>query len=39
MTLSGATTRARVDLRAMVIKGYSLFPKDPELLEPYQQIV
>ena len=31
-TLSGATTRVRVDLGAMVIKGYSAFPK--ALLEP-----
>ena len=31
--------RARVDLAAMAIKGYSTFPKAPTLLEPYHQIV
>ena len=30
---------ARVDLGAMVIKGYFAFPKAPELLEPHHQIV
>ena len=31
--------RARVDLGAMAIKGYSTFPKAPALLEPHHQIV
>ena len=31
--------RARVDLGAMAIKGYSAFPKAPVLLEPHHQIV
>ena len=31
--------RARVDLEAMAIKGYSAFPKAPELLELHHQIV
>ena len=31
--------RARVDLRAMAMKGYSAFPKAPALLEPHHQIV
>ena len=31
--------RARVDLGAMTMKGYSTFPKTPALLEPYNQIV
>ena len=31
--------RARVDLGAMVMKGYSAFPKAPASLEPHQQIV
>ena len=31
--------RARVDLGAMAMKGYSAFPKVPALLEPHQQIV
>ena len=30
---------ARVDLGAMVMKGYSAFPKAPALLEPHHQIV
>ena len=30
--------RARVDLGAMAIKGYSAFPKAPALLEPHHQI-
>ena len=30
---------ARVDLRAMAIKGYSTFPSDPALQEPHHQIV
>ena len=29
--------RARVDLRAMAMKGYSAFPKAPALLEPRHQ--
>ena len=36
MTLSGAT---RVDLGAMAMKGYSIFPKGPVLLKPNHQIV
>ena len=31
--------RARVDLGAMSIKGYSAFPKAPALLKPHYQIV
>ena len=31
--------RVRVDLGAMVMKGYSAFPKAPVLLEPHHQIV
>ena len=31
--------RVRVDMKAMAAKGYSEFPKDPELLEPHHQIV
>ena len=31
--------RARVDLGAMAMKGYSKFPKAPALLEPHHQIV
>ena len=31
--------RVRVDLGAIVIKGYSAFPKAPALLEPHHQIV
>ena len=31
--------RARVDLEAMAMKGYSAFPKAPALLEPYHQII
>ena len=31
--------RARVDLEAMAMKGYSVFPKVPALLEPHHQIV
>ena len=31
--------RARVDLGAMAIKGYSAFPKAQALLEPHHQIV
>ena len=31
--------RTRVDVEAMVIKGYSAFPKTRALLEPYNQIV
>ena len=46
-TLSGATTpgqvdlalQARVDLGAMVMKGYLAFPKAPALLEPHYQMV
>ena len=30
---------ARVDLGAMPMKGYSIFPKTPALLEPHHQIV
>ena len=30
--------RARVDLGAMAMKGYSTFPKAPTLLEPHHQI-
>ena len=30
---------ARLDLGAMVIKGYSAFPKAPASLEPHHQIV
>ena len=30
--------RARVDLGAMAMKGYSAFPKAPALLEPHHQI-
>ena len=37
--LSGATTPARVNLGAMVMKEYSIFPKGPALLEPHPQIV
>ena len=38
-TLSGATTRARVDHGAMAMNGNFAFPKAPELLEPHHQIV
>ena len=31
--------RARVDLGAMAMKGYSTFPKAPTLLEPHHQMV
>ena len=31
--------RARVDLRAMAMKGYPAFPKAPALLESHHQIV
>ena len=31
--------RDRVDLRAMAMKGYSVFPKAPASLEPHHQIV
>ena len=31
--------QARVDLRVMVLKGYSAFPKVPAFVEPYHQIV
>ena len=31
--------RARVDLGAMAMKGYSTFPKALALLEPHHQIV
>ena len=31
--------RARLDLGAMAIKGYSTFPNAPALLEPHYQIV
>ena len=31
--------RARVDLGAMAMKGCSVFPKAPALLEPHHQIV
>ena len=31
--------RARVDLGAMAMKGYSAFLKAPALLEPHHQIV
>ena len=31
--------RARVDLGAMAMKGYSAFPKTPALLEPHHQMV
>ena len=31
--------RARVDLGAMAMKGYSAFPKAPALLKPHNQIV
>ena len=31
--------RARVDLGAMAMKGYSAFPKAPALLKPHHQIV
>ena len=31
--------RARVDLGAMAMKGYSAFPKAPASLEPHHQIV
>ena len=31
--------RARVDQRAMVMKGYATFPEAPPLLEPHYQIV
>ena len=30
---------ARLDLGAMAMKGYSIFPKAPALLEPHHQIV
>ena len=35
-TQLGATTRARVDLEVMAMKGYSAFSKAPALLEPHQ---
>ena len=31
--------RARVNLGAMAMKGYSAFPKAPALPEPYHQMV
>ena len=31
--------RARSDLGAMAMKGYSAFPQDPALLEPHHKIV
>ena len=31
--------RARVDLGAMAMKGYTALPKAPELLEPQYQII
>ena len=31
--------RARVDLGAMAMKGYSALPKTPALLEPHHQII
>ena len=31
--------RAGVDQGAMAMKGYSVFPKAPSLLEPHDQIV
>ena len=31
--------RARVDLEAMEMKGYSALPKAPALMEPHRQIV
>ena len=31
--------RARVELGAMAVKGYSAFPQTPESLEPHHQIV
>ena len=31
--------QVRVDLGAMVMRGYSIFPKAPALLEPHHQIV
>ena len=31
--------RTREDLVAIAMKGYSVFPKAPALLEPYSQIV
>ena len=31
--------RIRVDLGAMAMKGYSVFPKTPALLEPHYDIV
>ena len=31
--------RAKVELGAMAINGYSTFPKAPALLEPHHQIV
>ena len=37
--LSGVTTPGQSGLGRMPIKGYSVFPKDPALLEPHHQIV
>ena len=37
-TLSDPTHWARMDLRAMAMKGYSQFPKAPALLKPHYQI-
>ena len=38
--LLGATTRARVDLGAIAVKGYSAFPKaSAALLESHHQII
>ena len=33
--LTFTTTQARVDIRVMAMKGYSTFPKDPELTPPH----
>ena len=38
-TLSVLPLRARVDLGAMTMNGYSTFPKAPALFEPHNQIV
>ena len=38
-TLSGTTTLAYVDLGAMALKEYYVFPKAPALQEPDHQIV
>ena len=37
--LAGATNSAQVDLGAMVMKGYSAFPKASPLLESHDKIV